>query len=90
MAISRGQYGMGSKITTEYFLVGAYKPNGACYTDIVGAPTRGMAYSQMSRKFPGCRIELTPTTRERYDDEMAQFHYWQKNAGGARGPEPIC
>lgn len=90
MAITRGQYGMSGRVTTEYFTVGAYLPEGGCYSDIIGAPTRGIAYSQMQRKFPGCRIELTPTTRERYEDEMREYNYWQKHAGSARGPEPVC
>lgn len=90
MAISRGQYGMGSRITNEYFAVGAYKQDGTCYMNIVAAPTRGMAHSQMQRKYPGCRIELIEIDRERYEDEMREHNYWLKHAGSARGPEPIC
>lgn len=90
MSISRGAYGSGCRITTEYFLVSAYRPEGGCYTDIIGAPTRGIAYSQMQKEYPDCRIELRTTTKERYLEEMEQFNYWQKHRGGARGPEPIC
>lgn len=89
MAITRGQYGMGGRCTNEFFVVGAYRPEGGCYTNIVAAFTRNMAYAQMAREYPGCRIELVPISKERYMEEMEQFNYWSKHAGSARGPEPI-
>lgn len=89
MSVSRGQYGMSGKVTTEYFAVGAYRPDGGCYTTIVAAITRGIAYSTMAKQYPGCRIELTPMDKQRYYDEMDSFNFWQKNAGSARGPEPM-
>lgn len=89
MAISRGQYGMGGRITAEYFAVEAKLPDGGCYSDMVSAPTRGVAYTQAARKFTGCKITLHVVAKERYLEEMEQAAYWAKHAGGARGPEPI-
>ena len=90
MAISRGQYGMGGRCTNEYFMVEAKLPEGGCYQWITAAFTRGMAYSQMVKKYPGCKIVLHPTTKERYEEETEMANYWAKHRGSARGPEPIC
>lgn len=87
MSIIRGAYGTGTKITNEYFIVGAYTETGSCYTDIIAAPTRKMAYASMRRKYGSVRIELEPTTKERYLEEMEVFNRSSRFVG--RGPEPL-
>jgi hypothetical protein len=89
MAVSRGMYGQAGRITTEYFFVEARIPGRGCYTDLVAAPTKGMAYSQMAKKYSDCKVTLSPCPKDRYMAEMADFHRWEKERGGARGPEPI-
>lgn len=91
MAISRGQYGMASRVTTEYYVVEYRYANGNCSTDLIAGPTRNICYAQAARQnSDAVKITLHPCEKERYDEEMANAAYWAKHRGSARGPEPIC
>jgi hypothetical protein len=88
MAISRGQYGMTGHCTNEYFSVCATWNDGCVTSDIVAAFTRGMAYSQMAKKYPECKIALYPMDKARFEDETREYNRNRNEM--FRGPEPVC